>query len=100
MTAPSWYGVKTFRLCSSKDELIAGYIFHRRMGRTGQMILDDTFSVVLGKGDSVGNGKWRKASFTMQLVDNLMSTGIRSGRVQIYKCTRDAKPDFIDNIGT
>ena len=97
--APAWYGVKAFRLFSSADQAIAGMASHKRLGKSGRTIVDNTFSLVLGKGEDVDDGEWRNAPFSLELLDDLQQADVRMGTIRLYESNREDRPHFIDSIG-
>lgn len=98
-TSPAWYGVKAFRLFSSADQAIAGMASHKRLGKSGRSIVDNTFSLVLGKGEDVDDGEWRNAPFSLELLDDLQQADVRMGTIRLYESNREDRPHFIDSIG-
>ncbi|RSH82154.1 hypothetical protein EHS25_006087 [Saitozyma podzolica] len=96
-TSPAWYGVKAFRTLSTEDRRLAGAVAHTAIGKTGKQILDDTFSVVLPFGDSVGDDEWRSSKFSIEISDT--ATNTKQGKLLIYQSPRFDKPIFVDDAG-
>ncbi|GFZ48315.1 hypothetical protein JCM24511_06063 [Saitozyma sp. JCM 24511] len=93
--SPAWYGVKAFRTLSAEDRRLPGAVEHTAIGKTGKQILDDTFSVVLPFGDSVGDDEWKSSKFSIEISDT--ATNTKQGKLMIYQSPRYDKPIFVDD---